>query len=173
LPALEPLARDYATRGITSVFLYTREAHPGEHFPAHRSLEQKLDHARAFQDMFAIERPVLVDDLAGTAHRAYGLLPNMTYLIGRGGRVLSRADWTDGATIETALRYVLDARARRREGLRLKPFYAELVGYRWSDQAAFDRGLELAGPQAVDDFARAMERWQSGGAVPGRMQIEE
>ena len=54
----------------------------------------------------------------------------MSYLIGRGGRVLFRADWTDPATIEYAINYVLNSRSRRREGLRLAPFYAEFVGYR-------------------------------------------
>ena len=83
----------------------------------------------------------------------------MTYLIGRGGRVLFRADWTDPPTIEQAVRYLLDARDRRREGLSLKPFYAEFLGYRWSSQAAFMAGLEVAGPQAVSDFRAAMERW--------------
>jgi hypothetical protein len=95
---------------------------------------------------------VLDDDLAGTGHRLYGLLPNMTYLIGRGGRVHFRADWTDPPTIEQAIRYLLDARDRRREGLSLKPFYAEFLGYRWSSQAAFMAGLEVAGPQAVSNF---------------------
>ncbi len=155
------------------MFLYTREAHPGERFPAHRSFAQKLAHARAFRDRFAVERPILVVDLAGTGHRLYGLLPNMTYLIGRGGRVLFRSDWTDAATVEAALAYLEAARARRQEGLRLKPFYAEFVGYRWSDQAAFEAGLEVAGPQAVADFARAMARWTQGGHEPGRVATGE
>ncbi len=83
----------------------------------------------------------------------------MTYLIGRDGRVLFRSDWTDPPTVEMALRYLLDARARRHDGLRLSPFFAEFVGYRGSDPAAFERGLAVAGPQAIADFARARERW--------------
>lgn len=166
------MAKRYAGQGFASVFVYTREAHPGERFPAHRSLEQKLTQARAFVERYGIERPVLVDDLAGTGHRAYGLLPNMTYLISRAGRVIFRADWTDAATIEAAIQYVIASRARRREGLRLKPFYAEFVGYRWSDQTAFDAGLEVAGIQAVADFARVMKRWEREGGVPGRVRID-
>ncbi len=158
---------------MRSVFFYTREAHPGEHFPAHRDMAQKLAHARAFIDRFGIERPVLVDDLAGTGHRLYGLLPNMTYVIGRGGRVLFRADWTDPPTVEAAIRYVIAARERRREGLALKPFYAELLGYRWSSQAAFMAGLEIAGPQAVSDFRAAMARWASGTPLKGRIEPPE
>jgi hypothetical protein len=82
----------------------------------------------------------------------------MTYLISRGGRVLFRADWTDPPTIEYAINYVLDSRARRREGLRLAPFYAEFVGYRWNEPAKFEEGLMRAGQQAVDDFSRTTGR---------------
>ena len=89
------MAREYAGQGFAFVFLYTREAHPGENFPAHRSMDQKLSHARAFKERFQIERPILVDDLFGAGHKLYGMLPNMTYLIGRSGKVLFRADWTD------------------------------------------------------------------------------
>ena len=124
-------------------------------------------------ERFGIERPVLIDDLTGTGHRLYGLLPNMTYLIGRGGRVLFRADWTDPPTIEQAVRYLLDARARRREGLSLKPFYAEFLGYRWSSQAAFMAGLEVAGPQAAADFRAAMDRWSRGTPLKGRIDPPE
>ena len=83
----------------------------------------------------------------------------MIYLVRRDGRVLFRSDWTDPPTVEAAMRYLLDARARRRDGLRLSPFFAEFLGYRWSDPAAFERGLAVAGPQAITDFARARDVW--------------
>ncbi len=167
------MAREYDGKGFNFVFVYTREAHPGEHYPAHRSLDQKVDHARAFQRILQVERPILVDDLAGTGHKLYGSLPNMTYLIGRSGRVLFRSDWTDPPTIRSALDYVLDARARRREGLRLGPFYAEFVGYRWSDQSKFQDGLVRAGPQAVDDYANAMKQRSTQAPRPGRITLDE
>ena len=97
----------------------------------------------------------------------------MIYLIGRGGRVLFRADWTDPPTVAHAIRYVLEARERRREGLTLKPFYAELLGFRWSNQQAFMDGLEVAGPQAVADFRAAMDRWASGKPLKGRIDPPE
>ena len=155
------------------MFLYTREAHPGEHFPALTSIEQKIEHARQFQQRYGITRPVLVDSLSGDCHRAYGGLPNMSYIISRAVRVLFRADWTDPATIEGAIDFILGARQRRRDGLRLKPFYAELVGYRWTDDPAFMAGLEVAGPQAVSDFKAAMERWKSGTPLKGSLVIDE
>ncbi|CAN5679372.1 hypothetical protein BH23CHL4_BH23CHL4_01930 [soil metagenome] len=138
-----------------------------------RTMDQKLCHAREFASRNGISRPVVADDLAGTLHRAYGMLPNMTYIISAAGRILFRSDWTDPLTIEAAVDYFLAARSRRRTGLRLKPFFAEFVGYRWTDDPAFQSGLEVAGPQAVDDFARAMERWKSGTPLKGSLAIEE
>jgi hypothetical protein len=120
-----------------------------------------------------VGRSILVDDLAGTGHRLYGLLPNMTYIIGRGGKVLFRADWTDPPTIRWALDYVLASRARRRAGLRLAPFYAELTGMRWNDQDAFESSLERNGPQAVGDWRRAVQRWSQMGPRPGRITLDE
>ena len=167
------MAREFASKGVNFVFLYTREAHPDENYSSHRSFEQKLDHARAFKEEFNVERPILADDLTGTAHKLYGSLPNMTYLIGGAGRVLFRADWTDPPTIECAINYVLNSRARRREGLRLAPFYAEFVGYRWNDPAKFQEGLVRASQQAVDDFASATERRSRQGPRPGRIELSE
>jgi hypothetical protein len=97
------MAKVFASKNTHFMFVYTREAHPGENYPAHRTFEQKLAHARAFKAEFKIERPILVDDLIGTAHKLYGSLLKMTYLISRGGRVLFRADWTDPPTIEFAI----------------------------------------------------------------------
>lgn len=170
---LEPMAQEYTSKGFIFIFLYTREAHPGENFPAHRSVKQKLAHARAFKEQFQIERPILVDDLVGTGHKLYGMLPNMTYLIGRGGKVLFRADWTDPPTIETALQYILSSRARRRDGLHLAPFYAEVVGYRWHDPDKAREGLARAGPKAVEDYERATQRWQKQVPRPGRIEIDD
>jgi hypothetical protein len=67
----------------------------------------------------------------------------------------------------------LDSRARRRDGLRLAPFYAEFVGYRWNDQAKFQQGLARAGQQAVDDFARAVEKRSKQPLRPGRIELPE
>jgi hypothetical protein len=153
------MAKEFAEKGFTFVFLYTREAHPGQNHGAHTSMEQKLAYAREFREQCGIERPILVDDLTGTIHRAYGDLPNMTYLIGRGGKVLFRSNWTDAPTIELMLNYLVNVRGRRREGERMAPFYAEFMGYRITDPAKFQAGLHIGGQQAVDDFARMMRLW--------------
>lgn len=153
------MAKAFADKGFAFLFVYTREAHPGENYGPHRSMEQKIAHARAFREHCHIERPILVDDLVGTGHRLYGELPNMTYLIGRGGRVLFRSNWTDAPTIEFMIHYLVNVRARRREGERLAPFYAEFVGYRLTDPRKFQEGLHIGGPQAIADFARMTKIW--------------
>ena len=164
------MAREYGPQGFGFLFVYTREAHPGEHYGPHRSIEQKLAHAQAFKERGQVERPILVDDLVGTGHKLYGALPNMTYMIGRSGRVLFRSDWTDPPTIELVLKHLLTVRARRQAGGRLVGFYAEFMGYRNVDPTKFQQGLEVAGQQAVEDFARTMQRWQSQGKIPSRLE---
>jgi hypothetical protein len=156
------MVAEYADRAVNSVFIYTREAHPGEQYPAHTSFEQKFEYARKFREHSGVTRPILVDDLEGTTHRAFGTLPNMSYILNQAHTVLFRANWTDPLTIRFALDYHFGVQDRRRSGLRQNPFYAELHGFRWVDDEAFFDGLELAGQQAVDDFHHARELWSRG-----------
>jgi hypothetical protein len=165
---MEPLTAEYEPRGYRFVFIYTREALPGEHYPHHTSLAQKLTHARVLRDHHHVQRPVLVDDLAGTLHRAYDTLPNMTYVVSRAGRITFKSNWTDAETIRFALDYQLRTADLRREGTRLAPFYAELQGLRWNDPAKFQEGLAFAGPKAVAESADAAKRWQQAGRRPGQ-----
>ena len=85
------------------MFVYTREAHPGENVPCHDSFGRKLACARLLREQAGIGREILVDDLAGTVHRAYGLMPNMTWVIARGGRIAYKANWTSAANVEAFL----------------------------------------------------------------------
>lgn len=156
-----PLLDDAATRHpeVAWYFVYTREAHPGEHVAHHRTFDDKLDNARLLRDEVGIRRPILVDDLEGTAHHAYGLLPNMTWVIGRGGRIIYRADWTSAANVESFLtRYA--AGRRRSPGQGISPYLSEQIEYRDQDRAAFDDRLRRNGPRAYDEFLRA-ERMQA------------
>jgi hypothetical protein len=149
--AMDDLAAKYADRAVSSVFLYTREAHPGENYRHHTSMADKRANATAFLEQYAVRRPILLDTLEGDAHRAYGILPNMTWIIGRGGIVQYKAAWTDADHVEQALRYALDIQDRRvAEGL--TPFYSETLSWRHRDDAAFRAGLERTGDQAVEDF---------------------
>ena len=149
--ALDDMAERYADRGVTSVFIYTREAHPGENLPHHTSQEVKRSQARAFQNERGVRRPILLDDLEGTAHRAFGLLPNMSWILGRGGLILYKAAWTDSQDLESGLVDSLDALAEPRS-MTLRPAHTERLLWRLRDEASFRAGLERAGPQAVKDF---------------------
>lgn len=148
---MDDLADRYADRGVTSVFLYTREAHPGENYRHHTSMDVKRANAAAFREHSSVRRPILLDDLDGTAHRAYGLLPNMTFIVLPGGRIAYKAAWTAAEDVESALVWTLDHLGRRRDE-RLVPLYSERLAWRTNDPAAFREGLERTGPQAVSDF---------------------
>jgi hypothetical protein len=154
---MEALADRHREHGVSSVLVYVREAHPGELRPAHASLEEKLENARAMAARFGIRRRMLVDDLEGTVHRAYGSLPNMTYVVRRGGRITYRADWTDPPSIAAVLGEMHAQRERRRGGTRMTPFYAEWTPLRDSDPESFVGLLrEVAGERAVQELEAAM-----------------
>lgn len=148
---MDDLADRYANRGVTSAFVYTREAHPAEHYRHHTTMADKRRNARALATAGPVRRTILLDDLEGTAHHAWGLLPNMTWIIGRAGLILYKSMWTDAGDVEHALNDALEHLAvRGRE--KLLPFYSERLAWRHKDEASFRAGLERAGPQAVTDF---------------------
>lgn len=151
------MARRYERRGVGFVFVYTREAHPGERYPHLTSMEQKLRHARDMVARDRIERPMLVDDLAGTTHHAYGRLPNMSWIVGGGGRVLYRASWTDAANLGFVLDQIVGWREERRGGAVHRPFYIEWEGSVVADRQRFVEVLwETAGPRAVSEYIDAV-----------------
>lgn len=163
--AMEKLADRYANRAVRSVFIYTREAHPGEHYSHHRSMDDKRHHARAFRDQFHITRQILLDDLQGSAHRAYGLLPNMAWIIGRGGFIHYKAAWTSPVDVAHALEAVLLFQETRAEN-QWVPFYSERSAWSTRGHAAFVEGLRRAGPQAVADFERAIKAAGASRSAP-------
>jgi hypothetical protein len=151
--SLDALADRFADRGVTSVFIYTREAHPGESYRHHKSMDDKRARARSLREHCSLRRRIVLDDLAGSAHRAYGILPNMTWIVGPGGLILYKAAWTVAADVADALEAALEQLARRRaDGL--VPVFSERLAWRSRDDDAFRAGLERAGPQAVSDFYR-------------------
>jgi hypothetical protein len=148
---MDDLADRYADRAVSSVFIYTREAHPGENYRHHTSMDGKRQNGRAFKEHCNVRRKILLDDLEGTCHRAYGILPNMTWIIGRGGLILYKAAWTGVSDVEDALASSLEAFDRRAKD-KLAGFYSERLAWRVNDLTGFHAGLERAGPQAVADF---------------------
>jgi hypothetical protein len=151
-PSMNEMAQKYAQEGVGSIFLYTNEAHPGENMPHLTSMEQKLEHAGALRDVLGVSRPILVDALDGACHRAYGSMPNMTWIFARSGMPIYKSDWTDHHSVENAIQYFLDVVKRRRQRARLVPFRVERLDFRANDPEAFYKGLERNGPKAVREF---------------------
>ena len=152
---MNAVARQFSEHGVGSIFLYTHEAHPGEYYPHLTSMEQKFRHAAALRDVLGVTRPILVDALDGACHRAYGSMPNMTWIFNRSGIPIYKSDWSDAASVENALNYFVDVSQRRRDRERLAPFHVERLDYRNVDRETFYAGLERSGPKAVREFREA------------------
>lgn len=114
-------------------------------------MEIKRHNARAFKAEFKVQRQILLDDLEGTAHQCYGMLPNMSWIIGPGGMIQYKATWTDPGDIEDALKYALDVLDRRAKD-KLLPYHSERLKCRARDDNQFRARLLKNGPQAVKDF---------------------
>jgi len=152
---MNTIADRYRAQDVGSIFLYTNEAHPGENYPHLTSFEQKLAHARALHDELGVTRPILVDSLDGACHRAYGSMPNMSWIFLRSGTPVYKSDWSDADSVENAIQYFLNVTQRRRNRERLAPFRVERLDYRTQDQERFYEGLARNGPKAVREFDEA------------------
>jgi len=153
---MDRLADQFANRAVRSVFIYTREAHPGENYRHHQSMDDKRRNAHAFREHSNVRRQILLDDLDGAAHRAFGQLPNMTWIMGRGGLIHYKSSWTSAADVANALEGVLDFQANRAKN-QWALFYSERSAWSARNKDRFDEGLVRAGPQAVADYERMLK----------------
>ncbi len=147
---------DYRGEGVEFLFVYVREAHPGERLPAHESMQDKVRAADLFRGEEDVELPIVVDDLKGSIHRKYGRYPNATYIIDKSGRIAFRSLWTRAKVVREALEELVKRQEERHtehaivhggEDTSMPMTYAMLHTYR-----ALDRG----GRKSVDDFHREM-----------------
>jgi hypothetical protein len=154
-PSMNTLSDRFSEQGVGSIFLYTHEAHPGEYYPHLTSMEQKFRHARDLRDQLGVNRPILLDSLDGACHRAYGSMPNMSWIFNKAGIPIYKSDWTDAHSVENAIEYFLGMVGRRRSGEQMVPFQVERLDFRTRDVPAFMAGLERNGPKAVKEFKAA------------------
>ncbi len=152
---MDEIAARFQAQDVGAIFIYTHEAHPGEHYPHLTSMEQKFRHAHALKEVLGISRPILLDSLDGACHRAYGSMPNMSWIVSQAGIPVYKSDWTDAESITNAVEYFLSVTQRRRGGQRLAPFHVERLDFRGQDREAFYKGLERNGPRAVREFREA------------------
>ena len=152
---MNKIAEVFAPKGIGSVFIYTHEAHPGENYPPLKTMDQKFDHARALREKLGVNRPIFLDSLDGAFHRAFGSMPNMTWIFNSAGIPVYKSDWSDASSVENALEYLIGVIERRRSVKRLVPFSVQRLDYREKDIDAFYRRLAENGPRAVEEFKSA------------------
>ena len=156
---MNELYEDYEdNEGVVFLFVYVREAHPGERIPAHHSDADKRKAAELFRDEEDVEMPVLVDDLEGQVHRKYGKMPNSTYLIDKSGHVAFRSLWTKASVVEEALEELLSMQRSRGdehaivhggESRSMPMTYAILNSH---------RALERGGHKAIREFREGLGR---------------
>jgi hypothetical protein len=147
---------------VVFLVLYVREAHPGQRIGAHRDAAQKASAARTVVDREREGRQILVDDLAGAAHRLYGAMPNTVHVIDADGMVAFRAMWNDPPAVETALHKLLVGQDAAAVKTRFRP----------AGMATVLRVLRRAGWRAVWDFVVAFPKLASAHLRPGRLGVD-
>ena len=166
IPGIQRLYERLRGDEIEFLFVYAREAHPGERVPAHFSMAGKLKAATLLRDEEDMLMPMAVDDLRGSIHRKYSKLPNPAYLIDRSGRVAFRCMWANAEAIEKAIAELLDLQHQRGEDhvvvsggqdLSMPLSYNALLSY---------RALERGGVQSLADFREALGLSQRGALAP-------
>lgn len=169
VPPLTELHRKYQSRGFQFFIVYCREAHPGENYPHHQSLEQKLAQATKLRELEQIrEIPILVDDFQGTTHYAYGLLPNMVYLINREGTVVYKSDWTDAIELEGMCESLirLDEMKAKKVPI-LRPGVSERLHWIPMDPTQREKVYRRSGKKAIQDY------FNSKGVLPYAADAEK
>jgi len=101
---------DVESERVDSVVLYVREAHPGAQIPSHKDVGAKRACATRLQQVDGETRTVLVDDMDGTAHKAYGEMPNAVFIINRNGCIVFRAEWNNSSATRKALEALIEGR---------------------------------------------------------------
>ena len=149
---MEELFKEYGNRAHF-LFVYTREAHPGELIPEHTSFEQKVLQAKMLHDRGNTRR-IVVDDLNGETHRMYGGQPNMSWIIDHTGRVAYKASWTDSKDIRAVLEETVTLRERKASGEMAFEFYREIDSIRltWPEGPGY-----LGGERAKEEMRRALD----------------
>jgi len=162
---LNELYSEYSDDDAEFLFVYVREAHPGEEIPAHKSMNDKVAAAEMFRDEEEVDIPVLVDDLNGKVHRKYGSLPNPTFIIDKSGRIAFRALSTRPKVVGEALDELLERQEERGVDHAVVHGGEDVTAPSLKSFFHVHRALERGGKQAIDDFKNEM-------GFPGRLAVK-
>jgi Spy/CpxP family protein refolding chaperone len=92
---------------VSFCIVYTREAHPTDGWDVQRnhddqinvqqttSVLERRDMARKTRAYLHIRIPIVVDDMNDSISKAFNGFPNATVIIGKGGAIVARQQWTD------------------------------------------------------------------------------
>lgn len=101
IPGMKKLREEFPD--VEFLLIYVREAHPGERLHQHRSFDEKVRAAKVLPSRYGEDRPILIDSLNGDMHRAYGVMPNVVYVIRPDGIVHYRCNWATEDGVREAL----------------------------------------------------------------------
>lgn len=168
VPPLTKLYEKYQSKGFGLFIIYVREAHPGEGLPHHISFEQKLSHAKKLRESERVRIPILVDGLEGSVHQAYGMRPNMIYLIDRERVIVYKSDWTDAHELEGMCESLvrLDEMKAQQAPI-IRKGVSERVHWIPMEPALRERVYRRSGEKAIRDYQNAM------GHLPYASDIEK
>lgn len=140
---MEPLEREF--ENVSSAVLYVREAHPGQSIPRHKNIEEKTACAVRLKEQDGEIRTVFVDDFDGTAHLAYGSMPNAVFIINRNGCVVFCSEWNNSSATRKALVALTQGRQ-----VRVKSYFRPAV------PTTALRTLRNAGKGSAKDFFKGL-----------------
>jgi peroxiredoxin len=164
VPELNALHAEYGGRGVQVYLVYTKESHPGERYPHHTSMEQKIAHARDLRRLENVQFPILVDSLEGTIHQSYGNWPTSLFVVHRNGQLVFRSTIAHAPQLRFYLGALLEWDAMEADPERVPHVsYTEWVLGQEADEAIHHRVYDRAGPKAFEDywqlFPANRDRW--------------
>ena len=108
MAGVEDLQEKYRDKDVAFFVVYSKEPHAGEtrHFKKyaqHTSYAHKKRYAAELVAEFGMKVPVLIDDLDESVVRAFGRMPNMTFIVDKAGRIAYKADWMEAERVQALL----------------------------------------------------------------------
>jgi peroxiredoxin len=154
IAGLNDLADEYQGKDVQFLFVYVREAHPGDEIPAHLTIADKQAAAEVLREHEDVEIPILLDDLRGSTHRSYGYGANSSFVIDKSGRIAFRALWTQPKVLAEALKELLNLQRRGRDRAIVRGGEDRSIPIRYGILHS-ERALRRAGGKARREFHSA------------------
>ncbi len=146
------LYEEYNGKEFNFFIIYTRETHPGEVIRAHRKFADKEWQAKMLKDEYNIDIPIIIDDLKGTIHKTFGIMPNMVYVIDKYGTIVYRSEWFEHGELKRVLDQITQ---RRNRNDKFGYGYSESVRIRERTDPNLSEKVYLrAGKKALQDAER-------------------